>query len=184
MRNVGPELLADRGDDRHKPVRVRRAPDEALRGAEGIELGRLEADPDDILGRLDEGLRSPLRAIPAIGIAEDAVADAAAEQLMDGDAERFAQNVPAGDLDRRDGRAMDMAAIERDAVHQPLRQALMRRGSWPIARCDNSWTAASVVRDETVERALADAVDAVIRMDAHEQPVLPLDADREGFDVG
>ena len=51
----GPELLADRGDDRISLFEFG-VLQKALRGAEGIELGRLEAEPDDFLGRLDEGL--------------------------------------------------------------------------------------------------------------------------------
>ena len=65
---------------------------------------------------------------------------------MDGRAERLAENVPAGDLDGCDRGAMDMAAVERDAVEHRPGDALMRRGSSPMTRCSSSRTAASVVR--------------------------------------
>jgi hypothetical protein len=51
----------------------------------------------------------------------DAVPNSAAE-LVDRHAQRFSEDVPAGEFDRRDHGAVDVAAVERDAVEHALRQ--------------------------------------------------------------
>ena len=160
------------------------ARDEALRGAERVELERLEALGQHRLGRLEEGFRRTLGAIPAIGIAEHAVAHPSAEQLMDRHAETFAEDVPAGDLDRRDDRAMDMAAVERDAVEHALGERVDAARILADRKVLEFVHAGLGRLDEAVQRALADAMDARVGMDPDEQPVLPAGADREGLDLG
>ena len=83
-------------------------------------------------GGLEEGLGRALGAVPAVGVAEHAVAHPAAEELVDRHAERLAEDVPAGDLDRGDDGAVDMAAVERDAVEH----ALGERGDPPRVLAD------------------------------------------------
>ena len=175
--------LAQSGEDVVRQIQLRLG-DEALRRAERIELHRLEAPGDDGLRGFEEGLRRALGAIPAIGIAKYAVAHPPAEQLVHRHAERFAENVPAGDLDRRDRRAVDVAAVERDAVEHLSRQ---RRDAARIRPDDEMFQLADRRlgrADEAVQRAFAEAGDAGIGVDADEQPVLPAGADGKGLDSG
>ena len=136
------------------------------------------------LRRGEEALRRPLGAIPAIGVAEDAVAHPAAEKLMDRRAERLAEDVPAGDLDRGDHGAVDVAAVERDAVEHALGK---RADAQRILADDEMLELADAGlgrADEAVERALADAVEPRIGVHLDEEPVLPAGADSEGLDAG
>src|SRR6185503_19753783 len=94
--------------------------DKTLGGAERVELERLEAFREDTPRGLEKRLRRPLGAVPAIGIAEHGVAHLPAEQLMDGNAQVLAHDVPAGDFDSGDDGPVDVAAIERNAVEHAL----------------------------------------------------------------
>ena len=180
---VGRKLLPERAHDVVGEVELRLG-DEALRRAERIELERLEALGEHRARRLEKGLRRALRAVPAVGVAEHAVAHAAAEQLVDRRAERLAEDVPAGDLDRRDHRAVDVAAIERDAVEEALGE---RTDAARVLADDEMLEFAHAGfggADEAVERPLADAVQALVGHDLDEQPVLPAGADGVGLDPG
>src|SRR6476659_3077823 len=150
--------------------------DEPLRCPEGIELESLEALRDHRLRRIEEGLGTALGAIPAIGIAQDALAQAAAQQLMDRRSERLAENIPAGDLDRRDDGAVDMAAVERDALEQALGDCPCASWILPDDEMLELANAGLGGTDEAVERALAYAVDAFVGVNLDEEPVLPAGA--------
>src|SRR5581483_3789819 len=121
---------------------------------------------------------------PAIGIAEHAVADTAAEKLMDRNGKRLPQNVPAGDLDRRDHGAVDVAAVKRDAVEH----ALGERAHAPRILSNGEmleFANAGLRRaDEAVQRPLAYPVQSLIGVDPDEQPVLPAGANGECLDAG
>ena len=155
-----------------------------LRGAERVELERLETLGQHRLGGFEKGLRRTLGAIPAIGVAEHAVAHLAAEQLMDRHAEALAQDVPAGDLDRRDHRAVDMAAVERDAVQHALGQRVDAARVLADGEMLELVHAGFGGLDEAVQRAFADAMDALVGVDLDEEPVLPAGADGKGLDLG
>ena len=71
-------------------------------GAEGVELERAIAACDHPPGSLVKFGGRPLHRVPAVGVSLDAVANGAAEQPVDGLRGRFADDVPAGDLDRGD----------------------------------------------------------------------------------
>lgn len=96
----------------------------------------------------------------------------------------LADDVPAGDLDRRDGGHVDLATLGVDVADHPLEKEL------DVARVEPDVRVAQLVdrrldrRREGVERALADAVDALVGVDPHEQPVLPGGADEERPDAG
>ena len=86
----------------------------------------------------------------------------------------LAEDVPAGDLDGRDGRHVDLAALGVDVAHHALEEQLdVRSGRARATASSSSWMAVSTVRAEGVERALADPVDAFVGVDPDEQPVLP-----------
>ncbi len=103
---------------------------------------------------------------------------------MDRRAERLAENVPAGNLDRRDNRAVDVPAIERDAVEE----ALGKRADTARVLADDQMLELAHTgfgsADEAVERPLADAVEAFVGENLDEQPVLPAGADGVGLDPG
>ena len=148
--------------------------DEALRGAERVDLQRVEAHGDDVLRRRHEMRRRALGAIPAVGVGENGVADLAAEQLPDRHAEVLAEDVPARDLDGGDGGAMDVAAVERDAVEHPLREGADVLWILP----DDEMLQLAHRRfgrlDETVERALAEPDQAGVGVDVDEEEIATL----------
>ena len=131
----------------------------------GSSLNALKPLASTARGRLEEGLRRALGAVPAVGVAEHAVADAAAEQLVDRHAERLAEDVPAGHLDRGDHRAVDVAAVERDAVEQALGQRIDAARILADREVLQLVDAGLGGADEAVQRALADAVDAGVGVD-------------------
>ena len=153
------QLVAQRPADLIGEVQLL-ARDEALRGAERIELERLEALRENRLRGIQESFRRALGAIPAIGVAEHAVAHPAAEQLVDRHAEALAEDVPAGDLDGGDHGAMDVAAVERDAVEHALGQRVDAARILPDREMLQLVHAGFGGLDEAVQRAFADAVDA------------------------
>ena len=155
-----------------------------LRRAERIELERLEALGENRLGGLQKSFRRSFGAIPAIGVAKHAVAHLAAEQLMDRHAEALAEDVPAGDLDCGDHRAMDVAAIERNAVEHALGERVDAARILSDRQVLQFMDAGLGRLDEAVQRAFADAVNALVGMDLDEEPVLPAGADGEGLDLG
>ncbi len=82
-----------------------------------------------------------------------------------------------------DDGAVDMAAVERDAVEHPLGKC---PDSQRILADDQVLELADAGlggADEAVQRALADAVDAGVGVDLDEQPVLPAGPDGEGLDL-
>ena len=84
----------------------------------------------------------------------------------------------------RDGGAVDVAAVERDAVEQALR----KRADVRRILADDEMLEFAHGRlggfDETVERALAEAHEAGVGVDVDEEEILPARADGEGFDPG
>src|SRR6516164_8566136 len=103
---------------------------------------------------------------------------------MDGHAERFAENVPAGYLDRGDRGAVDVAAVERDAIqHLPgdsIDSTRVLADNKMLELTNRCFRGAN----EAVQSALAEAGDAQIGLDADEQPILPTGADGEGLNAG
>jgi hypothetical protein len=152
--------------------------------AEWVDLEGLEALRDHLARRLEEGLGRALGPVPAIGIAKDAVAHSPAEQLIDWNAQRLAEDIPARDLDGGDDRAMDVAGVERDAVEQAFGERTDAAGILPDDQMFELADAGLGRADETVESALANAMDAGVGMDLDEEPILPAGADRERLDAG
>src|SRR5207253_10202286 len=93
---------------------------DAVCGAERVELHRAVAPPDDVAGTVGERVRRPLRAVPAVRVYGDTVADAPAEQVVDRPSARLADAVPAGHLDRRAGGHVHLAAVRVDVADHAL----------------------------------------------------------------
>ncbi len=138
---------------------------ESLRRAEGVELERLESHGNDLLGCQYEMLRRALRPVPAVGVRGHGIAHPPAQQLVDRDAQGLAQNVPACDLDGRDGGSVYVPAVQRYAVHQVFRQAVDL--PWILADGQVLQFAHRSLggADEPVEGALADSMNAAAGMD-------------------
>ena len=64
------------------------------------------------------------RAIPTIGIAEDRLPNFAAKQLIDRNAQRLAEDIPAGNLNGGHCGAVNMPPVERNTFHQALGQSI------------------------------------------------------------
>ena len=180
---VGRQLVAERPEDRFGKVELGRV-DEALRRTERIELERLEAFGDHRPRRFEKRLRRALGAVPAIGVAEDAVAHPAAKQLVDRRAQRLAEDVPAGDLDGGDDGPVDVACVERDAVEHPLGEGADAKRVLSDDEVFEFANAGLGGADEAVQRPLADAVQPLVGVDLDEQPVLPAGADGVCLDAG
>src|SRR5204863_5738645 len=94
------------------------------RRTERIELHRGVAARRDVAGPFRKRVRGSVSAVPAVGVDTDAVANATAQQLMDRLAGRLADDVPAGNLDRRDCRHVDLAAVGVDVASHLLVEQL------------------------------------------------------------
>ena len=152
--------------------------------AERIELERGVALRDDRRGGLRHRLGRALDLVPAVRVDAHAIAHAAAHERVHGLADALADDVPAGDLDRRQRRAVDLAAVGVDvAVHALGEQLDLRRVEPDVGVLE----LVDRRRDrlgERVRRALADAVDALVGLEPDEHPVLPGIADRERLGGG
>ena len=96
---------------------------------------------------------------------------------MHGLADALADDVPAGDLDRRERRTVDLPAVGVDVAVHALGEQL------DLGRVEPDVGVLELVdggRDRLGERvrgALADAVDALVGLEPDENPVLPGIAD-------
>ena len=121
--DVGSDRVADRPHDVDREVLVAAVLDPPG-GPERVELHRRVAARDDLAGLAGDGLGRPLGPVPAVGVDADPVADLAAEQRVDRLPGRLADDVPARDLDRGDGRHVDLAAVGVDVADHPLEERL------------------------------------------------------------
>ena len=123
--HLGADRIAHRGDplDRLADQRVVRV---AAGAFERVELEAAVAlVPDRARGRGDR-LGAGAGAVPGIGVGRQALAHAAAEQLVDGPVQRLADDVPHGDLDRADRAVQDRPAARELVAEHGLPQALDR----------------------------------------------------------
>jgi hypothetical protein len=108
-----------------------------------------------------------------------AIAHATAHERVHRLAHALAEDVPAGDLDRRQRRPVDLAAVGVDVAVHALGQQL------DLCRIEPDVGVLELVdgrRDrlgEGVCGALADAVDALVGLQPDENPVLPWISDGE-----
>ena len=179
--DVGADRVAHRADDVDREVLVAAVLD-APRGPEGVELHRGVAGGGDLAGLGGDGLRLALRPVPAVGVGADAVADPPAEQGVDREPGGLADDVPARDLDGRDGRHVDLAAVGVDVADHPLEQRLDVVRVGPEVLVGQLLDRRGDGRREPIDRAFPIAVQAVVGLDTDEQPVLPGVADDAGLD--
>ena len=144
---------------------------------------RMERQPSvDQLPRLLDALRSGERA--GRGEALHPLAAGAAQELVDRHAERLAEDVPEGDVDRRDGGADDLAALEVGAAVQRLPEVL------DPARVLADQEAREVLEHPlhrqlaAGDAALADAADPLVGLDLDDELVADADLDRIALDRG
>ena len=148
---------------------------------EGIKLERIEPHGHHRFGRRHKVLWRALGAVPAIGIGWHRFTQLATKQLVNGDTERFTQNIPASNFDRGHRRTVNMAAIQRHTVHQGFGQAV------DLARVLPQGEVLQLVHrrlrrlDETVEGALTNAIQAAVSTDLDQQPIFPASAHGAGL---
>ena len=153
--------------------------DDARGVAEGVELERRVALLGDPARRRRHGLGRALDLIPAVGIDPHAIAYAAAHQRVHRLADALADDVPAGDLDGRQRRPVDLAAVGVDVAVHALGQQLDLRRIEPDVGVLELVDRGCDRLGERVRRTLANAVDALVGVQPDEHPVLPGVADRE-----
>ena len=153
-------------------------PDDARGVPERIELERRVALPDDDPRGRRHRLGRALDLVPAVGVDAHAIAHPAAHERVHGLADALADDVPAGDLDRRERRPVDLPAVGVDVAVHALGEQL------DLGRIEPDVGVLELVdggRDRLGERvrgALAHAVDALVGLQPDEHPVLPGIADR------
>ena len=174
--------LADGGHDLDREIFLVAVLDPPRR-PERIELhGRVAAGRHSLRGLRDR-LRRPSDPIPAVRIDADAVAHPPAKERVDRLAGGLAEDVPAGDLDRRHGAHVDLAAVRVGVADHPLEERL------DIGRVGPDVLVAQLLDRgldggrEPVERPFTCPVDALVRVDPDEEPVLPGIAHEERLDV-
>ena len=126
-----------------------------------LRLLRLVAD-DGGIGR---------SAAPAVGIDADLVADRAAQQLPDRFAERFAEDVPTGEFDSRNGGGLDHAALPEALADQHLHE--VADPGW-ILPDDQIFEIAQCAEDGVVvafERRFAEAGEPFVGVDENVEVV-------------
>ena len=175
--DIGADRVSHGGDDIDRLVLIAlrlRAPCRAER----VELQRPVACGDHIDRGASEGVGCPVDLVPPVGVDRDPVAHEPTEQFVERHAERFALDVPTGDLDRRDRGSMDLAPLRVEIAGEMQHE---RFGRERVASDDHGFQFVYGRLDrvaEAVEGPLAQAVNAFVGVDAHEQPVLPAVADR------
>jgi hypothetical protein len=137
--------ISNRPHDRQRAPFLSRI-EESIGRTEGIELERGVTKPFHARGRLGKEGRVARALIPAIGIYAQARTLLAAQQPPDRRVEAFAQDIPAGDLDRAQGHAAvqkfalvelmpDPLGVQRIFADQEARQlvdlGLARLGAQP-----------------------------------------------------
>ncbi len=145
----------------------------------GSNLSARVALRDDGARRGGHRLGRALDLVPAVGVDAHAVAHAAAHERVHGLADALADDVPAGDLDGRQRRAVDLPAVGVDVAVHALGQQLHLRRVEPDVGVLELVDRGGDRLGEGVRRALADAVDALVGLEPDEHPVLPGVADRE-----
>src|SRR6266508_4619321 len=119
-----------------------------------------------------------------MGVADHLVAREAAEQFVDRDAQRFALDVPEGDVDGGDGGGGDLAGREEAAPEHLLPEVLDAAGV--LADEEGLEVLDHALDGELAagDAALADAGDALVGVDDDEEVVPAAAPDGVDLDVG
>ena len=150
-----------------------------------IELECRVASSDDLACTFRECLGVAIRLVPPVGVSPNAVSVPPAEKLPDGEVQLLPDQIPAGDVERRERRLRDLA---RSAVLRPLDVERERLPVERIGADDVSIGELADARDERVRLVdhpnLADAAAAILQdeLDERELPPRRTDDRREDLD--
>ena len=181
--DVGSDRLAHRGDDRDRtPPVARRQPDAGR--PERVELHRPVPACDDAPCQLGDPCRLVVGLVPAVGIGRDPVAEAAAEQPPDRNAEVLSDEVEGGDVE---GSERGLAPLART----PVLEAFDRPGQpLGVERVSPDHVAAGQLLHGRHERVglvdrpdLADPDQAGVGLEFDEDEVAPRCPDDRGSDI-
>ena len=170
----------DEGDD----AALSRALDLVEAGPEGVELERVIAAFDHTGGGGVELVRRAFHRVPAIGIGPDLVAHRAAEQAVDGLAERLADDVPARDLDEGDAGHDDLAGAAEVLQSHTMDEGLDLEGICAENIAGHGFGEIADDGLRAIEGAdVGDAGEALVGFDFDEGDVAPVGAHGHGRDV-
>jgi hypothetical protein len=153
-------------------------------GAERVELEGLVSPLDDLMGGGVELLRRALDAVPAVGVGLHAVAHRPAEEVVDRLIQRLADDVPAGGLEGGDPRAHHLPCAREVVAAHLFDELLDPEGVMAddVPRAGLGQVAHKGVGVVHHPR-LAEAREALIRVEPHDRQVAPVGADDEGLHV-
>ena len=180
--HLGADRVAHRRDplDRLADQRVVRV---AARALERVELEAAIAFVPHRVRRIADLGGGRAGAVPRVGVRGQALAHAAAEQLVHRPLQRLADDVPHGDLERADRAVQDRPAARELVAEHRLPQALDRERGL----ADD--VALGELMDRRLDRlrlpfagTLAHTGDAVVGEHPGEHPVAPAGADQMGLD--
>ena len=171
------------------------AQEDGLHGVEDARLPRLQhparlrLSPADELPALLDVFDAPLDQLVggvalAVGIADDLVTDGAAQQLVDGQAERLALDVPQCYVDAADRAGVDALRGEEVATEHVLPEPLRAER---VLSDDQLRQVLDSLGDGLPRQRhahLAEAVDARVRIDSDEEPAEESRLDGDGGDFG
>ena len=129
-----------------------------------------------------EAFRRARTAIPAVGVGPQFLVTAAAPQVVDGLVAGFADDVPEGDLDGRNGAHVDLRTIGIDVADEALGNRFDLERVHPEDQRREFVDGGFYRTGEIVEGSFANAVEAVIGDDFGEEPVFPGVTGDVGFD--
>ena len=175
--DVAADRLAHRRHDRLRAPAIGRRQLRARR-AERIELERAIAPRDHVTREGCDCRRVALRLVPPVRVRRHARAKPSAEELPDRHAERLAHQIPARDVERRQGRLRHLAgASVLRALHVPREPLDVERiGADDIAR--RQLADAGDERLGLVDHAdLADTGEAAIGGELQKSQIAPRSAD-------
>src|SRR5215212_1733305 len=153
--------------------------------AEGIQLQRPVPALYYFLRSLVELLGCALDSIPAVGVSLDPVPHGPAQQVVDGLAERLADDVPASRLEHRDAAAHHLAGAREVVAAHLLDQLLYPERIVPDEMPRGRLGQVPDERVRVVDHPrLSEARQPLVRVGAYDRQVAPLGADDERVDVG
>jgi hypothetical protein len=181
--DVRADRLADGGHDPDRTPPIARGQAHAG-GPERVQLHRPVAAPHHVPCQLGDPGWLVVGLVPAVGVGRDAVAEAAAEQPPDRDAELLAHEIETGDVERGQRR---LAVFARPAVLEALDRPRQLLG---VERVGSDHVAAGQLldrRDEGVRLVdgpdLADPGQTGIGLELDEDQVAPRRPDDRGPDI-
>jgi hypothetical protein len=152
---------------------------------EGIQLQRPVPALYDLLRGLVELLGRTLHPVPAVGVGLDPIPHGSAQQVVDGLAERLADDVPAGRLEHRDTAAHNLTGAREVVAAHLLDQLLYPERVVPDEVPRGRLGQVPDQRVGVVDHPrFSEARQPLVRVGADDGQVAPLGADDERLYVG